>query len=126
MQQYIMRTTIEKRMGTLEGKMGTLEGKMGGLEGRMGKMEVKMDKMDNRFEQVDRRFGRIEQLIEDLAISVKNGFDQMVTKEHFDFVIAGIDRRFDIIENISIRGHERRIEILEDKVGVINNKIGLK
>ena len=116
MQQYIMRTTIEKRMGALESKMGS-------FEGRIDKMEVKMD---NRFEQVDRRFGRIEQLIEDLAISVKNGFDQMVTKEHFDFVIAGIDRRFDIIENISIRGHERRIEILEDKVGVINNKIGLK
>ena len=74
---------------------------------------------------MDKRFEEVDQQIEDLSIATKNGFDQMVTKEHFDFVISGADRRLDIIENVSIGGHERRIEILEDKVGVLNSKLGI-
>ena len=101
-----MPTAMEKRIiGVMDKRFGESEKRIIGV-------------MDKRFEEVD-------QQIEDLSIATKNGFDQMVTKEHFDFVISGADRRLDIIENVSIGGHERRIEILEDKVGVLNSKLGI-
>lgn len=81
----------------------TLERRMGGLEKRIDRIE-----------------GSIKDLVttvEDLAISVKNGFDQMVTKEEFNERMDRVEFRYN--------GHDRRIEILEDKVGIINRKIGL-
>ena len=50
----------------------------------------------------------------------------MVTKEHFDVTIAGIDRRLDIIENISVGGHERRIKNLEDSVRIVETNVETK
>ena len=59
--------------------------------------------------------------IDDLAVMVRGGFSEM--NDRFEAVDNRIDKleknmnqRFDRIENILIVGHDRRIEILEDKV----------
>ncbi len=62
----------------------------------------KFDRIDERFEQVDARFEQVDAR-----------FEQM-------------DRRFDRIENISIGGHERRIENIEDDMRLVKTKVGLK
>mgnify|MGYP003393041206 CR=1 FL=1 len=86
----------------------------------MGKLEKKIDELG--------------ELIGNLAIMVKNGFDDIYARfdriderfEQIDERFDRMDKRFDRMENISLGGHDRRIEILEDKVGVINKKLGLK
>lgn len=76
-----------------------------------------MEKLEKK---LDGFITKVEEQFESLAVMVKNGFDEIHAR------LDRMDERFDRIENISIKGHDRRIEILEDKVGVINKKLGLK
>lgn len=65
--------------------------------------------------------------LESLARSTKEGFGSV--NERFDRMDDRFDRmndRFDRIENISIGGHERRIDNLEDRVRVIETKTNIK
>lgn len=73
--------------------------------------------LGKRMGTLEKRMNRLEDLIENLAISIKNVLDQMVTKEEFNDRMDRVEFRYN--------GHDRRIEILEDKVGIINRKIGL-
>ncbi|OHA17555.1 MAG: hypothetical protein A2836_03585 [Candidatus Taylorbacteria bacterium RIFCSPHIGHO2_01_FULL_45_63] len=68
--------------------------------------------------------------IEKLAVATKRGFDAVDEKfvdlkkemnERFDQV----DKRFDRLE-FYVNGHDKRIEVLEDKVRLISVKIGLR
>ncbi|SEN02586.1 hypothetical protein SAMN05192533_10889 [Mesobacillus persicus] len=47
----VMKTDLEKRIGSLEGRMGSLEGRMGSLEGRMDSLDTKMDVRFDRLEK---------------------------------------------------------------------------
>lgn len=58
--------------------------------------------------------------VENLAVSVKNGFDEVYVR------LDDMDNRFDRIENISIGGHERRIENLEDDIRTLKTKVGIE
>ena len=101
-------------------------------------LEVRLDRLENRVETGFAELSatlsaKMESLIDNLAISVKNGFDQMVTKEEFEERMAGVDarfdqmdRRFDRIENVSIGGHERRLDNIEDDIRLIKTKVGLR
>ncbi len=77
--------------------------------------------------------------IENLAIMVKNGFDevnkrfdQMATKEDLNDLKIGMDNQFsevnhrlDNIEHLLTKEHERRIEQLEDRVQKLMEATGL-
>jgi hypothetical protein len=69
----------------------------------------------------------LETTIEHLAISTKNSFDEIFKRmDSMDARFDQIDDRFARIENISIGGHERRIDNLEDDMRVVKSKVGLK
>ena|SRR3989338_7579576 len=76
----------------------------------------------------------IDRSIESLAISIKNNFDRIDERfeqvdrqfEQVDERFDQMDKRFDRIENVSMGGHERRIENLEDDVRIVKTKIGLR
>lgn len=82
--------------------------------------------MDSLEAKMEAGFTDLSSQIESLVISVKYSFDQMVTKDEFNEKMEGVDRRFDRIENISIGGHERRIDNLEDDMRLVKTKVGLK
>ena len=78
---------------------------------------------------------KLEKLEERLENKLENKFDEklgsfaIILKEHFD----RIDNRFDRLENkfdkLSFtvnQNHDRRIEILEDNMRVINNKLSIQ
>lgn len=98
----------------------TLEIKIGSLDKRVSSLEKKFDSLENK---VEAGFADMRTLITDsidgLAIMFKENFD------HIDKRFNQIDDRFDRIENVSIGGHERRIENLEDDIRSIKTKIGL-
>lgn len=55
----------------------------------------------------------------ELAVMIKNGFDQTATKEDFKYLekrIDGIDIRLDRIENLLITSIYNRLDRLEDKM----------
>lgn len=64
--------------------------------------------------------------INDLAIMTQKGFADLEGRmdKRFDDFEERINRRFDIIE-FKMGGHDRRIENLEDKMRIVNNKLGL-
>lgn len=79
---------------------------------------------------LEKKFIRFENLIEDLAIAVNNGFVRL--EEKIDMRFGEVDKRFDEIdirfdrlENIVVAGHERRIEILEDNQRKFATKLNL-
>jgi methyl-accepting chemotaxis protein len=79
---------------------------------------------ENVFTAIEDLSKRVGGAIEDLAVSTKNGFDQVDERfERMDERFDQMDNRFDRIENISIGSHERRIENLEDSVRVLNTKL---
>ena len=114
------------------------------LEKRIDGFDHRFDVIDEKFDKIDQKFEKIENLIGGLVIMVNENFDRMVTKtdlenlarstadtfaqmnKKFDDHMLQIDHRFDIIENISIGGHERRIENLEDDVRALKTKTGIK
>lgn len=98
---------MEKRFETLESKFGSLESKFDSFE----------TTMDKRFDALEEKFDR---RIDDLAIITKEGFDRV------DARFEKVDERFDRIENISIGGHARRLDNLEDRVRVIETKTKIK
>lgn len=64
--------------------------------------------------------------IDDLARMVQKGFEHTASKDEIGDMrhetkaeFSDIRKRLDRIENILIRGHENRIERLEDKVRVM-------
>lgn len=82
--------------------------------------------IEKRLDSLEKICLATNEALESLAISVKEGFDQMVTKDEFHQAMDGVNRRLDVIENISIGGHERRIENLEDRVRVIETKAKIR
>lgn len=85
-------------------------------------LEKKVDALADMMHMMQKGFKEFRTDLDNLAIAVKNGFDHCATKDQLDEANYRLDR----IENISVGGHERRIEILEDKVGIINTKLGFK
>lgn len=76
---------------------------------------------------LENRMDSLEQDLVDLAISTKEGFDEMRTG--FQEMRSGFEQvniRLDRIENISIGGHERRIENLEDRMRVVETKTKIR
>lgn len=103
--------------------MRTLEQKIDGLAVGLNTLSNRVDTLATTMAD---GFRRVDEQIENLAIVVKNGFDDVYARfERIDARFDQMDKHFDRIENISIGGHERRIEILEDRVGIINKKLGL-
>lgn len=95
------------------------------LDKRVGSLEKRFDSLENKMEAgfADIRAtiaNSITDAIDGLAIMLKKNFDQI--DERFN----QIDDRFDRIENVSIGGHERRIENLEDDMRTLKTKISLK
>lgn len=76
--------------------------------------------------------------IDDLAMMVQRGFENTATKDYVDKHFDAIDKRFDAvdkrldgidirlnrIENLLLRAHENRIEILEDKMRQVQTTLG--
>lgn len=70
--------------------------------------------------------------IDELAMMVQRGFEDVTTKfdtvgKRFDAVdkrLDGIDIRLNRIENLLLRAHENRIEILEDKMRQVQTTLG--
>ena len=69
-----------------------------------------------------------EQLIENLAIAVKNGFDgmnqcfdQTATKDD----IKRLEQRIDILEHRILNTHANRLDILEDAMRQVKTKLGI-
>jgi predicted transcriptional regulator len=82
----------------------------------------------------------VEELIENLAIITNKGFEENAKQfkridERFEQIdtrfekmverFDRIDERFDKIEFL-VGGHDRRLDILEDKVRQISVKVGLR
>lgn len=70
------------------------------------------------------------QLIEDLAISVQNGFIEVKqefkeVKREIKELDQKVDKRFDKIESF-VNGHERRFDRLEDDMRVVKTKVGMR
>ncbi|GEM_PF-5403949 len=65
----------------------------------------------------------IDEKIEDLAVMVEKGFSRGEAELHA--VEKRLTDRFDRIE-FHMSTHERRIEILEDKMRIVSTKLGLK
>ncbi len=69
-------------------------------------------------------------LIENLAISVKRGFDEVNKK--MDERFSAVDQRFDKLEErfdkleLLVNGHENRICNLEDSTRVVKTKLAIK
>lgn len=71
----------------------------------------------------------LEKQIENLAIAVNEVFKEIREfKNEIRNEISGLkeymDKRLDRLE-MYVMGHENRIDVLEDKVRIINTKIGL-
>lgn len=75
-------------------------------------------KIDNLANAVAKGFEEVHQKIEDLNKKVDKRFTEM--DKRFD----EMDTRFDRLEFL-VSGHDRRIEILEDKVRQLGAKVGL-
>jgi len=71
----------------------------------------------------------VEEMVGDLAEMTARGFydieKTMATKEGLKDLEKRIDDRFDHME-FFMNTHERRIEMLEDRVRIISTKIGLR
>lgn len=71
-----------------------------------------------------------EELITDLAASVARGFEHV--DEQFRGLRHDMDQHFNQVEErldrieFSVNGHDRRLDVLEDKVRRISVKTGLK
>ena len=70
----------------------------------------------------------VEEMINELAGITAKGFAQTVTKDELERVIERLDKidnRFDRVE-FHMNTHERRIEMLEDRMRIVSTKIGLR
>ncbi len=84
-------------------------------------LEKRIDGLEQTLEQkIDTRF-------DELAIMIKDSFEHVEERfEGIDNRLDKIDDRFDRIENVSIGGHERRIEHLEDRMRIVETKSKLR
>jgi|CXWK01.1.fsa_nt_gi hypothetical protein len=97
------------------------------------KIDLLTETLTNHIDYVGKNMATKSEL-DDLAISVKNGFDRVderfaqidVRFEQIDARFDQMDRRLDRIENVSVGNHERRIENIEDDIRLIKTKVGLK
>jgi cob(I)alamin adenosyltransferase len=69
--------------------------------------------------------------IEDLAVMVQGGFDEVNGKiinirDEMDQGFKEVNQRLDRIENILIAGHDRRIERLEDNMREVKTALKIK
>ena len=76
-----------------------------------------------------RKSKTIDQKIDDLAAMVARGFENLATKDELQNGLRGLEerltKRLDRIE-FFVTGHERRIEILEDRVRQLAVRAGYK
>lgn len=66
--------------------------------------------------------------IDNLAVMVQRGFAETATKKEVEEItkrLDGMDSRLDRIE-FHMNTHERRLEILEDKMRMVGTKLGLR
>jgi uncharacterized protein YoxC len=126
-----MKKTPEKRIDRIEAlveKNAKLIGDLSSrVDGNISSIEALITRVDKNTESIN----ALNQTVEDLAISVKRGFDGVYEK--FDQVDARLDgmvtiavfnERMDRVE-FRFNEHDRRLDNLEDKVGLISRKIGL-
>lgn len=78
-------------------------------------LEILAEKMDNLAIIIHEN----QKLIEGLALSTAKGFNGV--NDRFN----DVDKRFDKLEFLS-SSQERRISILEDKMQLVSNKLGLQ
>ncbi len=68
-----------------------------------------------------------ETTIDDLARMVQKGFEETATRGDVSEINTRLDKmdtHLDHIENLLIRAHENRLEILEDKMRIIETAMG--
>lgn len=117
-------------MATIE----TLDKRMNGFEDKLEDINGRFDLMDQKFDSILSKLDKTVATktdLENLARSTADNFAEMDEKFethtlHMDHRFDQMDDRFDKIENISIGGHERRIENLEDDVRTLKTKTGIK
>lgn len=73
--------------------------------------------------------------VDELAIMVQRGFEDTASKTdtaskadiaRIDSRLSGIDVRLDRIENLLLRGHDNRIELLEDKMRMVQTALACR
>ena len=87
-------------------------------------LSILVEKNSKDIEKNSISIADLSQTVEDLAISVKNGFDSVYEKFKEVVTIDVFSERMDRLE-FRFNEHDRRIDNLEDKVGLISRKIGL-
>ena len=67
---------------------------------------------------IDQLAGMVQDGFNELRTDMDGGFNDLRTDmdDGFNDLRTDMNQRFDRIENILIAGHDRRIEILEDKI----------
>ncbi len=118
--------TFGLKLDNLASIVGTSGAKLNDLASTVNALDVKLENLTSTVGVLSVKLDDLTSTVDGLAISVKNGFDQMVTKDEFEERMDGVNNRLDRIENISIGGHERRIDNLEDDIRLIKTKVGLK
>lgn len=77
------------------------------------------------FKRSEKRFNDLEKGLNDLAIATKKGFDEVHRKfEDVDRRFAEVNSRLDNLQMHSM-GHSSRLDIVEDKIRIINTRLGL-
>lgn len=94
------------------------------IERKIDKLTVMVEKHGELIKQNSESIVSLNQSLEDLAISVKRGFDAVYEKFDEMVTIAVFNERMDRVE-FRFNEHDRRLDNLEDKVGLISRKIGL-
>ncbi|MBI2046229.1 MAG: hypothetical protein HYT28_02320 [Parcubacteria group bacterium] len=83
-------------------------------------LTVKVDDLATTVDGLTVKVDDLEMTVEELARMTQRGFENTATKTD----VTRIDIRLDHIENLLIRAHENRIEILEDKMRQVQTTLG--
>lgn len=73
-----------------------------------------------------------EVTIDELAMMIQKGFEETASKKELGSLEIVINQRFDKVDKrldkieFHTNTHERRIEILEDKMRMVSTKLGLR
>jgi hypothetical protein len=115
-----MSAILEKQIRDLGKKVDNLDVS---LNEKIERLTLTMSK---GFIEVDKKINRLTTTVENLALATAQGFTEMHEKfAVVDKKFEEVDRRFDILEMYTL-GNTKRIEIVEDKMLVLNTKMGFK
>ncbi len=79
-------------------------------------LATKVDTLATTVDNLATKVDTLATTVDNLAMMTARGFERTATKEDLNNLREEMNDRFDIIENIKFRGHENRIERLEDKM----------